>query len=139
LKNESFPRPLDRLCSCRHAGLKRYSNDNIVVKWDDEDPAIDVYFEAAVDKACALATCQAAEKKGQRVDFTAIERTINGAERSAGAFGDIITWAGTMGNNANKILERAKSSRDALLGDLATLRGHMAALRGLWGRGVGPV
>jgi hypothetical protein len=118
--------------ACAPPGMpafKRHDNDTILVKWDDEDPATDVYLDAGVDVACALATCQAAEKKGQNVDFTAIDRTINGIERSTGAFDDIITWTSTIGNNAKKILERAKPSRDDLLGDLATLRGHMAALR----------
>jgi hypothetical protein len=119
--------------ACAPPGMpafKRYDNDTILMKWDDEDPATDVYLDAAVDVACALATCQAAEKEGESVDFTAIDRTINGIERSTGAFDDIITWTSTIGNNAKKILDRAKPGRDALLGDLATLRRHMAALRG---------
>jgi len=121
---------------CAPAGLPpfmRYGNDTVIVKWNDEDEATDVYLDATVDVACALVTREAAEKKDQRVDFAAINRTIDAIERSAGAFDQIITWTTTIETNSGKILKEAKSSRDALNGDLTVLRSHMKALRGSGG------
>lgn len=87
--------------------IKRYGNCTMV-QWDDEDAAIDVYLDAAIDVACALATCQAAERQGHSVDFTGLDRSINGIER--GAPGDIITLVDTIGINAQKVLDRVKFS-----------------------------
>jgi hypothetical protein len=79
---------------CAPAGLPpfmRHGNDTGIVKWNGEDEATDVYLDAAVDVACALVTRSAAEKKGQHVDFAAMDRTIDAIERSAGTFDQIIT------------------------------------------------
>jgi hypothetical protein len=119
---------------CAPAGLPpfmRHGNDTGIVKWNGEDEATDVYLDAAVDVACALVTREAAEKKGQRVDFAAMDRTIDAIERSAGAFDQIITLTTTIETNSGKILKEAKSSRDALNGDLTVkaLRGSLGAQR----------
>jgi hypothetical protein len=100
-----------------------------VVKWDDEDPATNVYLDAAADVACALATRHAAEKKGQSVDFTAIDRTINSIEKNATGLGQIFISATTIRNAADKILDESKPRHAALIEEPATLRDHIAAVR----------
>jgi hypothetical protein len=119
--------------ACAPPGMpdfKLYGNDTIVVKWDDEDPATNIYLDAAADVACALATRQAAEKKGQSVDFTAIDRTINSIENNATGLGQIFISATTIRNAADKILDESKPKHAALIEELTTLRDHIAALRG---------
>jgi len=108
--------------------FKPYGND-LVVKWDDEDPATDVYLDAAADVACALATRQAAEKKGQSVDFTNIDRAINSIEKKANGLGQIFIWATTIKNAADKILDESKPKHAALITELVTLRDLIAAVR----------
>ena len=79
--------------------------------------------------ACGLATREATAK-GQPIDFTTINRTINSIETKATGLGQIFISATTIRNAADKILDECKPKHAALIEELATLRDHIAVLRG---------
>ena len=78
--------------------------------------------------ACGLATREATAK-GQPIDFTTINRTINSIEKKANGLGQIFISATTIKNAADKILDESKPKHAALITELVTLRDHLAALR----------
>jgi hypothetical protein len=103
--------------------------DDIIVAWDSNNPATNICLDAALTMACGLATREAAAK-GQPIDFTAIDRTINSIETKATGLGQIFISATTIRNAADKILDECKPKHAALIEELATLRDHIAVLRG---------
>jgi hypothetical protein len=110
------------------APLMRYGDD-IIVAWDADNSATNICLDAALDLACGLATREAAAKD-QSIDFAAVDRTINSVEKKATGLGQIFVSATTIRNAADKILDESKPKHAALLEELATLRGLIAALRG---------
>jgi hypothetical protein len=107
--------------------LKCYGDD-IIVTWDAENPATNICLDIALDAACGLATREAAAK-GQPIDFTAIDRTINRIEKKADGLGQIFISATTIKNAAEKILDESKPKHAALITELVTLRNLLAAPR----------
>lgn len=109
-----------------------HCGDDIIVAWDADNPATDICLDAALTMACGLATREAAAK-GQAIDFTAIDRTIISVEKTATGLTQIFVSATTIRNAADKILDESKPQHAALIAQLATLRGHITALRGAAG------
>jgi hypothetical protein len=80
------------------AGLSpmcRYGND-VVVVWNAEDEASDVFLRAGLMVAKALCTKAIKQKEAQEIDFEHTDRAIREIEKQAGTLADIATWAGTI-------------------------------------------
>lgn len=113
------------------AGLEafnRYGND-IVVVWDAEDPATDVFLSAGLSVAKALCTRANAQVKETGADFEAIEKAILEIERQSGGLEEITTSAQTVRNSSDKILNRARIMGEGLAKQIAILNEKVAGLR----------
>jgi hypothetical protein len=108
--------------------FQRYGNDLVVV-WDAEDPANDVFLKAGVIAARAL--CFRAERhtESARVDFDAIERAILEIEKRAGNLDEVRKSAETIQSSSAKILERVRIDREALDKQVTQLREKVGDLR----------
>ena len=106
----------------------RYGNDLVVV-WDAEDSANDVFLKAGVITARAL--CFRAERRTEsaKVDFDAIERAILEIEKRAGNLDDVRKSADTIKSASEKILERVRIDREALDKQVTQLREKVGDLR----------
>lgn len=110
------------------APMARYGTDVIVV-WDTDDEASDVFLKAGLMVARAMSTSQAAQREEHRADFDAIERAIREIERQAGWLSEITTWTGTIKNNSEKILDRMGKMQKAIHGQVEVLDEKTRALR----------
>lgn len=75
--------------------LARYGTD-IVVSWDADDEASDVYLSAAIMVAKALALRSKTISKASPVDVDALDKAIREIERQASFLDDIKTSSGTI-------------------------------------------
>src|SRR5262249_48723680 len=96
------------------AGLEpfqRYGQDLVVV-WNAEQPANDVFLKAGVIAARAL--CFRAERRNDsaKVDFEAIDRAILEIEKRAGNLDEVRKSAETIQSASGKILERVRIDRE---------------------------
>jgi hypothetical protein len=104
---------------------------NIVVLWDAEDVAFDVYFRAALTLARALCVREGRRDAAEAADLADIEKAILEIEKRAGDLDEIGTWAKTIFNNAEKILSKQEKVRKALDGQIEVLRSKTEALKAL--------
>lgn len=108
--------------------LARYGQDLVVV-WDAENPATDVYLRAALIIARALCIRSGQQSQAQTEDFEAIERAILDIEKRAKNLEEISTSAQTIHSASDKILTRARIDRQELTKQVECLREHLAALK----------
>jgi hypothetical protein len=110
------------------ATLARYGED-VVVVWDAEDPATDVFLRAGLSVARALATRGAARRDERAADLGALEAAIREIERQAGGLDEIATAAQTVEGAAQRILRRTRLVRDGLAAQVEVLDERLADLR----------
>ncbi len=108
--------------------LARFGND-VVVVWDAEDAATDLYFRAGVSLARALCVRVCSASDSQQVDFQEMDRAILDVEKRAASLGDVETWTGTIKSNSEKILDRLRTTRTALEKQVNILREATEALK----------
>lgn len=108
--------------------LARYGNDLIVV-WDADDPASDVYLKLGLSVAKALCARQAAEKADLSIDLTELDKALLDVEKQVDKLDEIRPWAETIKSNSDKILERLRISRDKLSRQAALLKERVDDLR----------
>ena len=106
----------------------RYGND-IVIVWDADDTASDVFVKAAYSVGRALATREKAlaVKTGEAVEQ--IDLAVRAVEKHIKQLDEIETWAGTAKSAGEKILERVKKMRNDLADEVARLDENLGALR----------
>lgn len=104
---------------------------DIVVLWDAEDVAFDVYFRAALTLARALCVREGQRDAAEAADLAEIEKAILEIEKRAGDLEEIGTWAKTIFNNAEKILSRQEKVRKALDCQIEVLRSKTDGLKAL--------
>ena len=108
--------------------FNRYGND-IVVVWDAEDPASDVFLSAGLSVAKALCTRSRAQDNETGADFEAIEKTINEIERQSGGLDEITKLTTTIKNNSETVLKRAGIMSEGLVRQIAILNEKVTGLR----------
>jgi hypothetical protein len=108
--------------------FQRYGNDLVVV-WDAEDSASDVYLKAGVLACRALCFRAQRQSAAQQVDFAAIEKAIWEIEKRAGNLDEVRKAAETIQSSSGKILERVRIDRDALEKQVVLLRGRVDDLK----------
>jgi hypothetical protein len=106
----------------------RYGNDIIVV-WDPEDPASDLYVKAAYSVARALVIRETHESAESEAAVAAIEKATLAIEKQLEHLGQIKTWADTVKNNGEKISERAGKLQEALTEQVESLNNQIKALK----------
>jgi hypothetical protein len=102
--------------------LRRYGDDILVV-WDAELPASDIYLDAALTVARALIvrSCRNGDELSE-VDFDSMDKALLEIEKRLVDYEQIITWAETIRNNSDKIINKAENSRKSVIQQLETIR-----------------
>lgn len=108
--------------------FNRYGND-VVVVWDAEDPASDVFLLAGLSVAKALCTSANAQAKETGADFEAIERAILEIERQSGGLDEITRLTTTIKSNSENVLNRARIMGEGLARQIVVLNDKVAGLR----------
>jgi hypothetical protein len=106
----------------------RYGNDIIVV-WDPEDPASDLYVKAAYSVARALVIRETHESAESKAAVAEIEKATLAIEKQLEDLGQIKTWADTVMNNGEKISKRAGKLQEELSKQVETLNSQITALK----------
>lgn len=108
--------------------LARYGNDIIVV-WDAEDEAGDVYLKAAFMATKALAVRARLENAERAADFQAIDKSLHEIQRQVKYLDEIRTWSGTIKNSAEKVIDRVERMQKALDAELENLGEQVEQLK----------
>jgi gas vesicle protein len=108
--------------------LARYGSD-VVVVWDSEDEATDVFLSAGLMVAKALCTRATMQHDAQRADFESIERAIREIEKQASGLDEIHTSTHTIKNSSEKILIRVRIMQEALHQQIAILDERVTDLK----------
>jgi len=106
----------------------RYGNDIIIV-WDPDDPASDLYVKAAYSVARALVIREAHESAESEAAVAAIEKATLAIEKQLDYLGKIKTWAETVKNNGENISKQAETMQGALREQVETLNHQIKALK----------
>ena len=106
----------------------RYGND-IVVVWDKDDAGTDVFLDASLSTAIALAVRAHAHTAEVGADFEAIEQAVLNIQQQAEALADIKRWASTVRNNGKNIVESADKMQEGLNAQVEVLNKKVADLR----------
>lgn len=112
--------------------LARYGTD-VVVLWDAEDETTDVYLQAGLMVAKAIAMSARRPNVEIETDFVALDKAILEVQRQAGYLGDIETYSGTIKSGADKILDRVAMMRKALDRQVEILKEQVTQLRSVVG------
>jgi len=107
--------------------LSRFGTDILVV-WDREDPATDIFLKAALSIARALVVRNQAEREKAQTDLAELENSVARVAKDAENLEEILTWAGTIKNSSQKILDKAERIRDDLDKQVGFLREYLDAL-----------
>ena len=111
-------------------GLEPFARygENIVVVWDAEDPATDVFLEAGLSIAKALSTRAKSHNEEVGGDINDIEVAITTVEGQIKELGDITTWTQTIKSNSEKILKRTERVQTNLMTQIEILNEKVEAL-----------
>jgi hypothetical protein len=112
------------------AGLRpfaRYAQDLVVV-WDSEDPATDVYVTAAYSVARALVVRERSEVEQAEV-AQEIESATRAVEKQITFLDDVRKWAETARSSGDKIADRAARMMGELKREVDRLDAQVVALR----------
>jgi hypothetical protein len=93
--------------------FQRYGRD-LVVRWNAEDDANDVWLEAALIVATALAVKAASHDKQDAASFEKIDKAIERIRKALEGFDEVNTSANTIKTSAQKILDRARIMQEGL-------------------------
>jgi hypothetical protein len=93
--------------------FQRFGRD-IVVRWDADDDALDVWLQAAVMVATALSVKAASHDQRDAASFEKIDKAIERIRKCLESFEEINTCANTARSAAEKILNRARIIQEGL-------------------------
>ena len=98
----------------------RVIGSDVFVAWDADDPASDVFLEAALAVSRALCT-RARQASHSEIDFDSFDRSIRAVEKQVEGLEEILTSAGTIEGGVARIRKRAELLKDNLQRAVATL------------------
>lgn len=103
--------------------------DDLVVVWDAEEPATDVWLEAALEVARALVVRRARAAAASTASFDGLERTVNQLAKDAATLESISTSAGTARSAAERIADASQALRRKIEAAVEALRSGLLDLR----------
>ncbi len=106
----------------------RYGND-LVITWDPDDPASDLFIKAALSVARALAIRENHDSVETEKAVSAVEISTRTIEKQLDHLEQIKTWAETVKSNGDKIADRAGRMRTDLTKEIESLDRHVRALK----------
>ena len=112
--------------------FRRFGNAVLVV-WDQDDRATDIFLTAAYSLATALITRAAKEKDEVEFDFTKIDTETTDIEKQAQRVAAVRDKCESIRRAANAIEEETRIASEKLLGDLGRLRAQVDSLRAVVG------
>ena len=120
-------------------GLEAFNRygDDLVAVWDAEDPATDVFLDAALSVSKAL--CFRLDAHGKEIgeDFEAIEGAVREIKRQINGLDEVHRVAETVKSSGEKILNRVRIMREGLDRQIAVLDEKVVGLRPVAGGGPG--
>lgn len=116
--------------------IHRYGKD-VVVVWDAQDPATDVFLFGGILVTRALCVRARTNRDALEADLEAVETAILEIEKQAKGLDEISTLTGTIRGNAEKVLKRCSIVREALQREIETLRDKLDGFRESEGRDEG--
>jgi hypothetical protein len=108
--------------------FSRYGKD-VVVVWDSEDPATNVYLQAAFSVARALAIRSKAQTQESQLALHELELSTRMVEKQVSTLDEVRKWGETIVSNGTKIVEKAQKVRAELEKQVLALDTHVAALK----------
>ena len=93
--------------------FQRYGRD-LVVKWNADDDANDVWLEAALMVATALSVKAASHDKQDAASFEKIDKAVERVRKALEGFDEVNTSANTIKSAAERILNRARLMQEGL-------------------------
>jgi hypothetical protein len=108
--------------------FSRYGND-LVIFWDSEDAASDLYVKVACSVAKALAIRQKQEKSETTEAVHEIERATRAIEKQLQYLDEFKKWGDTVKGHGEKISERAERMKKDLLKEVEALDHEASALK----------
>lgn len=93
--------------------FQRFGPD-LVVRWNPDDDANDVWLEAALMVATALSVKAASHDKQDAASFEKIDKAIERVRKQLEGFDEVNTSANTIKGSAEKILNRARIMQEQL-------------------------
>lgn len=110
--------------------IARYGED-VVVLWDSDDAATDLFLRLGISVARALCVRKAVERSSLEIDFTHIDQALLEIKKQVEALDEIRSWADTITSNSNKILDRVRISRQKLDREATTLAEWINNIKGV--------
>ncbi|MBI2921869.1 MAG: hypothetical protein HYY18_12355 [Planctomycetes bacterium] len=111
------------------ARFQRHGSDLLVV-WDLEDPASDLWLQAALEVARALLVRRARQDQAETAGLDELDRAIAQIEKDSGALQAIVTSAQTIGSAAGKIQDEAEKLQKKLARQVEAMREGLEGMRG---------
>ncbi|HEX4129347.1 MAG TPA: hypothetical protein VHZ24_04840 [Pirellulales bacterium] len=108
--------------------VARWGND-VVVMWDAEDSATDLYLRVGLTLARALCVRAANQRAAQSADFTAIEAAMAEISKQSDDLDKVAGWAETVRKNGENIIEHLRKKRAAIERQLTLLQEHVVDLK----------
>lgn len=108
--------------------FERYGDDVIVV-WDANDEATDVFLQAGFTCARAISIKQRRNQQQEGADLDALERAIEAIRKNLEGLSEVRTSANTIKNAAQKIDQRSERVQERITESLQELSEHLSALR----------
>lgn len=108
--------------------IARYGHD-VVVLWDDDDPATDVRLRAGLLVAKALAQRTVEHDAEDAASLAEMDHALEAIRKQIGGFDEIRTSANTIVNGGRKILERARIMEEEIERRLGLLAAQVDRLR----------
>lgn len=102
----------------------RFGQDVLVV-WDKESPSSDIFIKAAVSVARAFASQQVALFSGRTGDFAETDKAVSDIAEGVNQLQEIITWAGSIKSNSQKILNKVEILKADVQKQIAVLRKYI--------------
>lgn len=126
------------VCSCKTAPvdcepLSRWGQDIIVV-WDADNAALDVYLRTALTLAKALCVREHRRDSAEEADIAAIEEAMLEIENRSKDLVQIGKWAKTIENNAKEIQDKNDRLKMTLDRQVEILREKIDALKAVTAR-----
>lgn len=108
--------------------LQRWGQD-IVVVWDEDDPATDIRLKAAYLAAKALCVRSGQHDEEEAASLAELDKAIEAIRKQIGGFEEIQTSARTVVNGGEKIYKRAELMAQEIERRLETLQQQLGRLR----------
>jgi hypothetical protein len=108
--------------------FRRYGDD-VVVVWDPEDAASDLWLLAGLEVCRALTVRRARAGQAETKSFDELETLLDQLEKDAAGLGQILVYTGTIGATAEKVRIEATKLQRKVAEALSSLRDGVSGLR----------